>query len=91
MKLKSLIAIASLALCAQGAMAQPKSRIQAQKDAEKKAETSLCERAKAQYTAQLPAPTDVVFNHREECRSILSSRATRRPCKSIYPHHSPYS
>ena len=61
MKLKFLIAIASLALCAQGAMAQPKSRIQAQKDAEKKAETSLSERAKAQYTAQLPAPTDVVW------------------------------
>ena len=61
MKLKSLIAIAALALCAQGAMAQPKSRIQAQADADKKAETSLSERAKAQYTAQMPAPTDVVW------------------------------
>ena len=61
MKLKSLIAIAALALCAQGAMAQPKSRIQAQAEAEKKAETSLSERAKAQYTAQMPAPTDVVW------------------------------
>jgi gliding motility associated protien GldN len=61
MKLKSLIAIAALALCAQGVMAQPKSRIQAQAEAEKKAETSLSERAKAQYTAQMPAPTDVVW------------------------------
>ena len=60
MKLKSLLAIAALALCAQGAMAQPKSRI-AQTDADKKAETSLSERAKAQYTAQMPAPTDVVW------------------------------
>ncbi len=61
MKLKSLIAIAALALYAQGAMAQPKSRIQAQAEADKKAETSLSERAKAQYTAQMPAPTDVVW------------------------------
>ena len=61
MKLKSLIAIAALALCAQGVVAQPKSRIQAQAEAEKKAETSLSERAKAQYTAQKPAPTDVVW------------------------------
>ena len=61
MKLKSLIAIAALAFCAQGATAQPKSRIQAQTEAEKKAETSLSERAKAQYTAQMPAPTDVVW------------------------------
>ena len=61
MKLKSLIAIVALTLCAQGAMAQPKSRIQAQAEAEKKAETSLSERAKAQYTAQMPAPTDVVW------------------------------
>ena len=61
MKLKSLIAIAALTLCAQGAMAQPKSRIQAQAEAEKKVETSLSERAKAQYTAQMPAPTDVVW------------------------------
>ena len=61
MKLKSLIAIAVLTLLAQGAMAQPKSRIQAQAEAEKKAETSLSERAKAQYTAQMPAPTDVVW------------------------------
>ena len=61
MKLKSLIAIATLALCAQGVMAQPKSRIQAQAEAEKKAETSLSERAKAQYTAQMPAPSDVVW------------------------------
>ena len=61
MKLKSLIAIVALTLCAQGAMAQPKSRVQAQADAEKKAETSLSERAKAQYTAQMPTPTDVVW------------------------------
>ena len=61
MKFKSFIAIAALALCAQGAMAQPKSRIQAQAEADKKAETSLSERAKAQYTAQMPAPTDVVW------------------------------
>ena len=61
MKFKSFIAIAALALCAQGAMAQPKSRIQAQTEADKKAETSLSERAKAQYTAQMPAPTDVVW------------------------------
>ena len=61
MKLKSLIAIATLALCAQGVMAQPKSRIQAQAEVEKKAETSLSERAKAQYTAQMPAPSDVVW------------------------------
>lgn len=61
MKIKILITIAALTLCAQGAMAQPKSRIQAQAEAEKKAETSLSERAKAQYTAQMPAPTDVVW------------------------------
>ena len=61
MKLKSLIAIATLTLLAQGVVAQPKSRIQAQAEAEKKAETSLSERAKAQYTAQMPAPTDVVW------------------------------
>ena len=61
MKFKSFIAIAALALCAQGAMAQPKSHIQAQAEADKKAETSLSERAKAQYTAQMPAPTDVVW------------------------------
>ena len=41
MKLKSLIAIAVLTLCTQGVMAQPKSRIQAQTEADKKAETSL--------------------------------------------------
>ena len=61
MKLKSLIAIVALTLFAQGAIAQPKSRIQAQAEAEKKAETSLSERAKAQYTAQMPAPSDVVW------------------------------
>ena len=61
MKLKSLIAIAALVLCAQGVVAQPKARIQAQAAAEKKAETSLSERAKAQYTAQMPAPSDVVW------------------------------
>lgn len=60
MKLKSLIAIAALTLFAQGAMAQPKSRVQTQ-EAEKKNETSLSERAKAQYTAQMPSPTDVVW------------------------------
>ena len=61
MKTKSLIAIATLALCAQGVMAQPKARLKAQAEAEKKSETSLSERAKAQYTAQMPAPTDVVW------------------------------
>ena len=61
MKLKSFIAIAALTLFTQGVVAQPKSRIQAQAEAEKKAETSLSERAKAQYTAQMPAPTDVVW------------------------------
>lgn len=59
MKLKYLIAIATLVLCSQAMMAQPKSRIQA--DADKKAETTLSERAKAQYTAQMPVPTDVVW------------------------------
>lgn len=61
MKLKSLIAISALFLCAQGAMAQPKARLKAQAEAEKKNDTSLSERAKAQYTAQMPAPTDVVW------------------------------
>ena len=61
MKFKSLIAIAALLLCAQGAVAQPKARLKAQAEAEKKSETSLSERAKAQYTAQMPAPTDVVW------------------------------
>ena len=61
MKIKNLITIATLTLCVQGVMAQPKSRIQAQAEAEKKTETSLSERAKAQYTAQMPAPTDVVW------------------------------
>ncbi|MBR3859053.1 MAG: gliding motility protein GldN [Bacteroidaceae bacterium] len=61
MKFKSLIAIATLALCAQGVMAQPKARLKAQAEAEKKSETSLSERAKAQYTAQMPSPTDVVW------------------------------
>ncbi len=61
MKLKSLIAIATLLLCAQDAVAQPKARLKAQAEAEKKTETSLSERAKAQYTAQMPAPTDVVW------------------------------
>ena len=61
MKFKSIIAIVALAFCAQSAVAQPKSRVQAQADAEKKSETSLSERAKAQYTAQMPAPTDVVW------------------------------
>lgn len=61
MKLKSIIAVAALALCAQAAMAQPKARLQQKAEAEKKAETSLSERAKAQYTAQMPSPTDVVW------------------------------
>ena len=61
MKFKSLIAMATLALCAQGAVAQPKARLKAQAEAEKKSETSLSERAKAQYTAQMPAPSDVVW------------------------------
>ena len=61
MKLKSLLALTALLLCAQGAAAQPKARLKAQAEAEKKNETSLSERAKAQYTAQMPAPTDVVW------------------------------
>lgn len=61
MKPKSLIAIAVLLFCAQGTIAQPKARLKAQAEAEKKAETSLSERAKAQYTAQMPTPTDVVW------------------------------
>ncbi|MBE6292878.1 MAG: gliding motility protein GldN [Bacteroidales bacterium] len=61
MKTKSLIAIVALLLCAQGTVAQPKARLKAQAEAEKKSETSLSERAKAQYTAQMPAPTDVVW------------------------------
>ena len=61
MKLKSFITIVALTLCAQGIMAQPKARLQAKVEAEKKAETSLSERAKAQYTAQMPSPTDVVW------------------------------
>ena len=35
MKLKSLIAIATLLLCAQGAVAQPKARLKAQAEADK--------------------------------------------------------
>ena len=42
-------------------MAQPKARLQQKAEAEKKSETSLSERAKAQYTAQMPSPTDVVW------------------------------
>lgn len=61
MKTKSFIAIVALLLYAQGAVAQPKARLKAQAEAEKKSETSLSERAKAQYTAQMPAPTDVVW------------------------------
>ena len=61
MKLKSLITIATLLVCVQGTMAQPKARLKAQAEAEKKTETSLSERAKAQYTAQMPAPTDGVW------------------------------
>lgn len=41
------------------AQAQPKSRVQ--KDADKKSETTLSERAKAQYTGQMPTPDDVVW------------------------------
>ena len=61
MKLKTILAIATLLLCTQGVMAQPKARLQQKVEAEKKSETSLSERAKAQYTAQMPAPTDVVW------------------------------
>ena len=61
MKTKSLIAIVALLLCVQGTVAQPKARLKAQAEAEKKSETSLSERAKAQYTAQMPAPSDVVW------------------------------
>ena len=61
MKLKFLLAIAALVLCAQGVVAQPKARLQQKAEAEKKSETSLSERAKAQYTAQMPSPTDVVW------------------------------
>ena len=45
MKFKSLIAIATLALCAQGVMAEPKSRIQAQAEAEKKAQQAEAEQS----------------------------------------------
>ena len=58
---RNLVAISALLLCAQGAMAQPKARLQQKAEAEKKSETSLSERAKAQYTAQMPSPTDVVW------------------------------
>lgn len=58
---RNLLAISALLLCAQGAIAQPKTRLQAQAEAAKKNETSLSERAKAQYTAQMPAPSDVVW------------------------------
>lgn len=58
---RNFLAISALILCAQSAVAQPKARLKAQAEAEKKAETSLSERAKAQYTAQMPAPTDVVW------------------------------
>ena len=61
MKLKSLITIVALLFFAQRTIAQPKSRLKAQTEAEKKNETSLSERAKAQYTAQMPAPSDVVW------------------------------
>ena len=61
MKLKSLVTIVALALCAQGVVAQPKSRPQTKAEDSKKAETSLSERAKTQYTAQMPAPSDVVW------------------------------
>ena len=61
MKLRNILAIATLVLCAQGVMAQPKARLQQKAEAEKKTETSLSERAKAQYTAQMPSPTDVVW------------------------------
>lgn len=61
MKLKSLVTIVALALCAQGVVAQPKSRTQTKAEDSKKAETSLSERAKTQYTAQMPAPSDVVW------------------------------
>lgn len=61
MKLRNILAIAAIALCAQGVVAQPKARLQQKAEAEKKSETSLSERAKAQYTAQMPSPTDVVW------------------------------
>lgn len=61
MKIKSLLAIVAFALCTQGVVAQPKARLQQKAEAEKKSETSLSERAKAQYTAQMPSPTDVVW------------------------------
>lgn len=61
MKLKTLLAFTALLCCVQGVIAQPKARLKAQAEAEKKNETSLSERAKAQYTAQKPSPTDVVW------------------------------
>ena len=57
---KTLIILSTLLLTvATATLAQPKGRVQ--KDAEKKSETTLSERAKAQYTGQLSAPSDVVW------------------------------
>ena len=56
MKLKSLIAIAALTLFAQGAIAQPKSRIQAQAEAEKKAERATRPMTATKYKGEIIQP-----------------------------------
>ena len=55
---KALLSIIILTFSIATAFAQPKSRTQ---QAEAKAETTLSERAKAQYTGQMPTPENVVW------------------------------
>lgn len=55
---KALLSIIILTFSIATTFAQPKSRIQ---QAEAKAETTLSERAKAQYTGQMPTPENVVW------------------------------
>ena len=60
--MKKSLFIAAVALCvAVSVQAQPKSRPGKTADDTKKSETTLSERAKAQYTGQLSAPDDVVW------------------------------
>lgn len=60
--MKKSLLISVIALCVATAMqAQPKSRPGKTDDDAKKSETTLSERAKAQYTGQLSAPDDVVW------------------------------
>ena len=56
---KFLIILSALVLTAVTVEAQPKGRVT--KEADKKTENTLSERAKAQYTGQLSAPEDVVW------------------------------